>query len=211
MAWVNRFNVYRDRRCSTGTLENLHWHEVKKELNETPAERESPAEGFVSAFVPAYSFLSMENQSLRSPVFRTQWMMEHERISHCCSPPEPFELSGASWGNVEDSNINRHGEKEGSVPQHSDPSSPTPGACCPDSLRENEEALADLLLPRRMKAWQWLVLSTTVLLATLLLALDNTVVADLQPQIVDALGEISKFPWINLTYSLGGVATSLLW
>ena len=65
--------------------------------------------------------------------------------------------------------------------------------------------------PRDMRAWQWILLSGGVLFATILLALDNTVVANLQPQIVEALGEISKFPWINVNYSLGAVATGLLW
>ena len=65
--------------------------------------------------------------------------------------------------------------------------------------------------PRDMKTWQWILLSGGVLFATILLALDNTVVADLQPQIVEAFGEFSKFPWINLNYSLGAVGTGLLW
>ncbi|KAI9653106.1 MAG: hypothetical protein M1831_006190 [Alyxoria varia] len=65
--------------------------------------------------------------------------------------------------------------------------------------------------PRQMSGWKWVLISSTVLFATLLMALDNTVVADLQPRIVEALGEISKFPWINVSFSLGSVASSLLW
>lgn len=65
--------------------------------------------------------------------------------------------------------------------------------------------------PRDMRTWQWILLSGGVLFATILLALDNTIVANLQPQIVEAFGEISKFPWINLNYSLGAVASGLLW
>ena len=65
--------------------------------------------------------------------------------------------------------------------------------------------------PRDMKTWKWVLLSGGVLFATILLALDNTVVADLQPQVVDAFGEISKFPRINVNYSLGAVGTGLLW
>ena len=65
--------------------------------------------------------------------------------------------------------------------------------------------------PREMKPWQWILLSGSVFFATTLLALDNTVVADLQPQIVEAFGEYSKFPWINLNYSLGAVVSGLLW
>ena len=65
--------------------------------------------------------------------------------------------------------------------------------------------------PRPMKPWVWFRLSSAVLFATLLLALDNTVVADLQPQIVDELHDVSKFPWINHSFDLGSVGTGLLW
>ena len=63
----------------------------------------------------------------------------------------------------------------------------------------------------KMSLWRWVTVSGAVLLATVLLALDNTVVADLQPQIVGALGETSKFPWISVTFSLGAVGSSLSW
>ncbi|KAL9087211.1 MAG: hypothetical protein Q9159_003778 [Coniocarpon cinnabarinum] len=63
---------------------------------------------------------------------------------------------------------------------------------------------------RQMKGWMWFLLSSAVLFATLLMALDNTIVADLQPQVVEALGEINKFPWINHTFDLGSVSTGLL-
>ena len=71
--------------------------------------------------------------------------------------------------------------------------------------------LVEEIHPRDMKPWQWILLSGSVFFATTLLALDNTVVADLQPQIVEAFGEYSKFPWINLNYSLGAVVSGLLW
>ena len=57
----------------------------------------------------------------------------------------------------------------------------------------------------------WFLLTTSVLFATLLMALDNTIVADLQPQVIEALGEINKFPWVNHTFDLGSVGTGLLW
>ncbi|KAI9662152.1 MAG: hypothetical protein M1831_002848 [Alyxoria varia] len=64
---------------------------------------------------------------------------------------------------------------------------------------------------RRMKTPVWIVVSGAVLFSTLLMALDNTVVADLQPQIVEALGEINKFPWINPSFTLGSVGSALFW
>ena len=65
--------------------------------------------------------------------------------------------------------------------------------------------------PRGMSTPVWIVVSGAVLFSTLLMALDNTVVADLQPQIVGALGEINKFPWINPSFTLGSVGSALFW
>ena len=64
---------------------------------------------------------------------------------------------------------------------------------------------------RRMKKPVWIVVSGAVLFSTLLMALDNTVVADLQPKIAGALGELNKFPWINPSFTLGSVGSALFW
>lgn len=57
----------------------------------------------------------------------------------------------------------------------------------------------------------WVVLCSSMLLAELQAALDSTITADLQPTIIDTFGEISKFPWINVTYSLGMGGSCLFW
>ena len=57
----------------------------------------------------------------------------------------------------------------------------------------------------------WVILSASLLLAEMQVALDTTITADLQPAIVNALGEASKLPWINVTYSLVNGASCLLW
>ncbi len=57
----------------------------------------------------------------------------------------------------------------------------------------------------------WVVLCSSMLLAELQAALDSTITADLQPTIINAFGEISKFPWINVTYSLGMGGSCLFW
>ena len=89
----------------------------------------------------------------------------------------------------------------------------------PAALEQQVEALDGLsppvpsneILPRQMRTWQWILLSSGILFANVLVNLDSTVVADLQPQILAALQEVSKFPWINPTYSLGNVGSSLMW
>lgn len=57
----------------------------------------------------------------------------------------------------------------------------------------------------------WVILCSSMLLVGLQAALDSTITADLQPAIIDTFGEISKFPWINVTYSLGMGGSCLFW
>ena len=62
-----------------------------------------------------------------------------------------------------------------------------------------------------LSSFGWVVLCSSMLIAELQAALDSTITADLQPTIIGTFGEISKFPWINVTYSLGMGGSCLLW
>lgn len=64
---------------------------------------------------------------------------------------------------------------------------------------------------KSLSSLRWVVLCSSLLLAELQAALDSTITADLQPSIIDTFGEISKFPWINVTYSLGMGGSCLFW
>lgn len=44
-----------------------------------------------------------------------------------------------------------------------------------------------------------------------LFALDNTVVADIQPKLIETFGEIEKLPWVAVSYGLGSMSVNLLW
>ena len=57
----------------------------------------------------------------------------------------------------------------------------------------------------------WVVLCSSMLVAMLQAALDSTITANLQPTIIETFGEIAKFPWINVTYSLGLGGSCLFW
>ena len=61
------------------------------------------------------------------------------------------------------------------------------------------------------KSIRWKILCSALLLAEIEAALESTMTANLQPVIIHTFGEISKFPWINVTYSLGGSGLCLLW
>lgn len=65
--------------------------------------------------------------------------------------------------------------------------------------------------PRQMSQISWILVLIAILSAVFLFALDNTVVADIQPKIVILFGQIEKLPWASVAFALGAVAVNLLW
>jgi hypothetical protein len=57
--------------------------------------------------------------------------------------------------------------------------------------------------PRNTLSFTLVVLA--VLSSIFLFALDNTIVADIQPRIIADLGGIEKLPWISVAFALGAV------
>ncbi|KAI4266935.1 MAG: hypothetical protein L6R35_006898 [Caloplaca aegaea] len=57
----------------------------------------------------------------------------------------------------------------------------------------------------------WIILCSSLLLAEMQASLETTMTADLQLTIINTFGEISKFPWINVTYSLALGSSCLFW
>ena len=64
---------------------------------------------------------------------------------------------------------------------------------------------------RPLKRWAWIILCLSMLMVEIQAALDATITADLQPTIIKDLGEVQKFPWINVTYQMASSGTCLLW
>jgi hypothetical protein len=64
---------------------------------------------------------------------------------------------------------------------------------------------------RKVTGISWLCVVVAVLAPFFLFALDNTIVADVQPQVVEDLGEIQKLPWISVAFALGAVSVNLIW
>ncbi|KAL8974582.1 MAG: hypothetical protein Q9197_001174 [Variospora fuerteventurae] len=58
-------------------------------------------------------------------------------------------------------------------------------------------------------AWTLVVLS--ILSSTFLFALDNTIVADIQPAIVERFESIEKLPWLSIAFLVASAATNLVW
>ncbi|KAI9752221.1 MAG: hypothetical protein M4579_005724 [Chaenotheca gracillima] len=65
--------------------------------------------------------------------------------------------------------------------------------------------------PRDISGWKWYMTVVAILFSTFLYALDATVVADLQPVIVEEFGGIQKLSWLSVAFLLCATATNLLW
>ncbi|ROV88575.1 hypothetical protein VPNG_10240 [Cytospora leucostoma] len=64
---------------------------------------------------------------------------------------------------------------------------------------------------RKLKRVSWFFVVCSLLAALFLFALDNTIVANVQENIIYTLGGIEKLPWISVAFALGAVATNLFW
>ncbi|CAF9916252.1 MAG: hypothetical protein HETSPECPRED_002805 [Heterodermia speciosa] len=64
---------------------------------------------------------------------------------------------------------------------------------------------------RQIRGLKWLIVVSAILSTTFLFSLDNTVVADIQPQIIERFGGISKLPWLGAAFALGSAASILPW
>ncbi|KAK7744557.1 hypothetical protein SLS53_003442 [Cytospora paraplurivora] len=62
---------------------------------------------------------------------------------------------------------------------------------------------------RNLKSVSWFFVVSSLLAALFLFALDNTIVANVQENIIYTLGGIEKLPWISVAFALGAVATNL--
>ena len=65
--------------------------------------------------------------------------------------------------------------------------------------------------PRDVTGVAWILVVLSILISTFLFALDNTIVADIQPAIVDRFGAITKLPWLSAAFFLSAAGTNLFW
>lgn len=65
--------------------------------------------------------------------------------------------------------------------------------------------------PRDINGWQWAVVVLAILSSTFLFALDNTIVADIQPVIVTHFDSVGKLTWLSVAFLIGAAATNLVW
>jgi MFS family permease len=76
---------------------------------------------------------------------------------------------------------------------------------------KQETETAEELPPRDITGWKWGVVVAAILSSTFLFALDNTIVADVQPVIVTHFNSVGKLSWLSVAFLIGAAATNLVW
>jgi MFS family permease len=65
--------------------------------------------------------------------------------------------------------------------------------------------------PRDIHGVKWGVVVGAILSSTFLFALDNTIVADIQPVIVTHFDAVGKISWLSVSFLIGAASTNLIW
>lgn len=73
--------------------------------------------------------------------------------------------------------------------------------------------VSEMLSPEKapLSTLWWTILCSSLLLAEMQASLETTMTADLQLTIINTFGEVSKFPWVNVTYSLALGSSCFFW
>jgi MFS family permease len=93
----------------------------------------------------------------------------------------------------------------------------TPGVDAPVNEKQDDNDSSENLAeeqkapPRDVSGWKWFLVMFSILSSIFLYALDNTIVADIQPVIIEELGHLEKLTWLSVAFLLGGTATNLIW
>lgn len=74
----------------------------------------------------------------------------------------------------------------------------------------NEDAVVEAP-PRDISGMKWALVVLSILSSTFLFALDNTIVADIQPVIVTQFNSVAKLTWLSVAFLIGAASTNLIW
>ncbi|KAA8650688.1 hypothetical protein EYZ11_006262 [Aspergillus tanneri] len=64
---------------------------------------------------------------------------------------------------------------------------------------------------REVRGFAWIVVVGSILSATFLYGLDQTIVANIQPAIVDRFDSLGQLSWISVAFLLGAASSNLFW
>lgn len=73
------------------------------------------------------------------------------------------------------------------------------------------EPVAQEQSPRDVHGIKWALAVFSILISAFIFALDNTIVADIQPAIVDSFGQVSKLSWLSVAFLVAAIGTNLFW
>ena len=79
------------------------------------------------------------------------------------------------------------------------------------ALTEKAIEPVDKKPPRDIHGIKWALAVLSILISTFLFALDNTIVADVQPAIVERFGQVDKLPWLSVAFLVAASGTNLVW
>jgi hypothetical protein len=65
--------------------------------------------------------------------------------------------------------------------------------------------------PRDITGWKWGLVVFSVLSSTFIFALDNSIVADIQPVIVTHFDDVDTLSWLSVAFLIGAAGTNLVW
>lgn len=103
-----------------------------------------------------------------------------------------------------------HDPNEVAAQSETDTSSPAePGVLQPTektALDAEAETKEDQGPPRTVTGLKWFFAYSSILSTVLLFALDGTIVADIQPSIVETFDNVDLLPWIGVAFTLGSVS-----
>ncbi|KAE8445897.1 hypothetical protein EG329_012676 [Mollisiaceae sp. DMI_Dod_QoI] len=80
-----------------------------------------------------------------------------------------------------------------------------------DAEKAEQVEITEEVPPRDIGEWKWALVVFAILSSTFLFALDNTIVADVQPTIVTHFDAVSKLSWLSVAFLIGAAATNLVW
>ncbi|KAH8807449.1 major facilitator superfamily transporter [Xylogone sp. PMI_703] len=82
------------------------------------------------------------------------------------------------------------------------------------AVQQNEEVKDDRPVEdvrARVSTPVWILIVATMMSSTFLFSLDNGIVAEIQPAIIDSLGGVDRLPWLGVAFVLGAVSTVIFW
>jgi hypothetical protein len=77
-----------------------------------------------------------------------------------------------------------------------------------DSLPTLDGEISD---ERKITGIAWVVVVLAVLSSTFLYALDNTIMANVRPNIIASFDRIDMLPWLSISYPMGEIGSNPLW